>query len=316
MYRKTERYGKYVAAMIFAVAMMLFFNHTDVMAATGQITTGGSNVALREGPGTDYDTLDSLENGETVTINGEVDGWYKVTHGDVNGYVRSDLITVTDASGLDEDDTQTDDGQTTDGAGASDADTGTSAITNVDTSKLNTELTIYAGAGAYTPYAVLDESLLPKGYTQTTATVSGGEIPAAYYEATGLTLVCAYDGTDSCLLLYDTQTQIFTNCICFTTSQGQYIIVENPPADATIPQTYSATYLPMDTIQTYTVYISVAEDSVDNLYYVYAMDETGKERLWDLDVTELYYGFSFHEREGKYSKLELDWIDDIRDLLG
>ena len=47
---------------------------------------------------------------------------------------------------------------------------------------------------------------------------------------------------------------------------------------------------------------------------VYTMDETNKERLWDSGVTEMYYDFSFHEREGKYSKFELDWMDDIHDI--
>ena len=47
---------------------------------------------VRSGPGTNYDQISSLRNRNVVSILGISDGWYKISSGDVTGYVSSDYI--------------------------------------------------------------------------------------------------------------------------------------------------------------------------------------------------------------------------------
>ncbi len=64
--------------------------------------SGGLNV--RSGPGTTYEKVASLQNGDKVTIMEVLDnGWYKITYSGANGqdsigYVKSDYVTAQDTS--------------------------------------------------------------------------------------------------------------------------------------------------------------------------------------------------------------------------
>ncbi|RKM61216.1 hypothetical protein D6855_04805 [Butyrivibrio sp. CB08] len=76
---------------------------TAVDAKSATITEESVNV--REGAGTKYNSVGKVTKGDTVTITGEATGtdnktWYQVTFGSSNktGYVRSDLLQVSEAA--------------------------------------------------------------------------------------------------------------------------------------------------------------------------------------------------------------------------
>ena len=45
---------------------------------TGTVTTNGSNLNVRTGPGIGYDIISSLANGSQIKVLGEKDGWYQI----------------------------------------------------------------------------------------------------------------------------------------------------------------------------------------------------------------------------------------------
>ena len=62
----------------------------------GSVTAGVVNAGplnVRSGPGTGYDRIGSLKKGAAVTILETLDGWIKITSGDVTGYVSAQYIT-------------------------------------------------------------------------------------------------------------------------------------------------------------------------------------------------------------------------------
>ncbi len=72
--------------------------------ASNQQTTGVVNAGplnVRSGPGTKYDRVGSLKEGAAVTIL-ETDGsWYKISCGNISGYVSGEYITLNTASSED-----------------------------------------------------------------------------------------------------------------------------------------------------------------------------------------------------------------------
>lgn len=62
----------------------------------GTVTTQGSRLNLREGSGMNYKIIGKLDNGTTVTVLGEENGWYKVTVNGQTGYVSGKYLTVTE----------------------------------------------------------------------------------------------------------------------------------------------------------------------------------------------------------------------------
>lgn len=65
---------------------------TDIDLGTGSMDPWLSNV--RQWASTDAPVVKQLYSGEKVDIHGFDNGWYKITSGDVSGYVRSDLVTL------------------------------------------------------------------------------------------------------------------------------------------------------------------------------------------------------------------------------
>jgi len=65
--------------------------------ATGSVS--GNNVNMRERPNTTSSVLGSYSTGTSMTVIGINAGWYKVEHGSLVGYIRSDLMTLL-SSGL------------------------------------------------------------------------------------------------------------------------------------------------------------------------------------------------------------------------
>ena len=50
---------------------------------------------MASGPGREYGVVASAQNGAEVTIQGEENGWYKVTYnGSKTGYVSKDFVSV------------------------------------------------------------------------------------------------------------------------------------------------------------------------------------------------------------------------------
>ncbi|MCI8687729.1 MAG: SH3 domain-containing protein [Lawsonibacter sp.] len=61
----------------------------------GKIVNAEKGVNIRSGPGTDYDIVASASNGSRVTVQGEENGWYKVTYNSTkSGYIRKDFISL------------------------------------------------------------------------------------------------------------------------------------------------------------------------------------------------------------------------------
>ena len=69
---------------------------SSVTAGTkGTITGADTGLNIRSGPGREYDVVASAQNGAEVTIQGEENGWYKVTYnGSKTGYVSKDFVSV------------------------------------------------------------------------------------------------------------------------------------------------------------------------------------------------------------------------------
>lgn len=64
--------------------------------AVGKVT--GDDVLMRSSPSTSGSILGSTNAGETVTIIGINNGWYKVKYAGNTGYIRSDFITIIDGA--------------------------------------------------------------------------------------------------------------------------------------------------------------------------------------------------------------------------
>ncbi len=78
----------------------------DVAIGYGLVQTDGATLNVRSGAGTDFDKVAVLNNGAVVEIVGIDNGWYKISTGDVAGYVSSDyMVTCKDSAGSRGDDT-------------------------------------------------------------------------------------------------------------------------------------------------------------------------------------------------------------------
>lgn len=68
---------------------------TGASAETGAVpVVNAGPLNVRSGPGTGYDRVGSLNKGTEVTILEAVDGWYKVSAGNVVGYVSAQYISL------------------------------------------------------------------------------------------------------------------------------------------------------------------------------------------------------------------------------
>ena len=63
---------------------------------TGTVTASALNV--RCGAGMDYSVIDVIYRGDSVKVLGEDGSWYEIAYDDVEGYVYSDYLTVTESS--------------------------------------------------------------------------------------------------------------------------------------------------------------------------------------------------------------------------
>ena len=73
----------------------------DMDLGFGVVTDVDSMLNVRTGPDTEYELVGTLRNRTVVSIIGIDNGWYKISHNDMTGYVSSDYIaTCKDSSGL------------------------------------------------------------------------------------------------------------------------------------------------------------------------------------------------------------------------
>ena len=72
-------------------------NHTpDASGRTGTVTTPGTRLNVRTGAGTDHDIITQLQNGSSVKVIGEKDGWYEIEIPAGYGYVSGEFLDVSD----------------------------------------------------------------------------------------------------------------------------------------------------------------------------------------------------------------------------
>lgn len=77
----------------------------DVDLGCGVVDTDGSTLNVRSGPDTDHERTASLDSGTVVSILGVDNGWFKISLGDITGYVSSDyMVTCKDETGARGDD--------------------------------------------------------------------------------------------------------------------------------------------------------------------------------------------------------------------
>ena len=80
---------------------------TEVSDTTGTVSTGGTELFVRSGPGTSYSKLGYLTSGKTFAITGKAQDssgtwWYRLTYNGKTGYVSSKFVTVKTSSGATE----------------------------------------------------------------------------------------------------------------------------------------------------------------------------------------------------------------------
>ena len=74
----------------------LNYTVTDVESYTAYVKTKGSRLSVRLHPKTDARVLGKLPNGSELTVIGETEYFYKVTAGDLTGFVLSRYVTKDD----------------------------------------------------------------------------------------------------------------------------------------------------------------------------------------------------------------------------
>lgn len=69
---------------------------TEKTEKIGTVTTNGGRLNVRDGAGINNPIIGQLTSGDTVTVTGEENGWYKVVVPKKEGYVCGDYLTVSD----------------------------------------------------------------------------------------------------------------------------------------------------------------------------------------------------------------------------
>jgi len=58
------------------------------------VRSNSDSLRIRKGPGTNYEIVGQMSNGDTATYLGTESGWYKIQRGSVTGYVSSQYATL------------------------------------------------------------------------------------------------------------------------------------------------------------------------------------------------------------------------------
>ena len=102
---KVQNRLRVMAGMLMLFAVMAvglgLFSITSRADSAGKVTA--TSAKIRKEPSTSSETLASLEQNDAVNIKGQVKGsdgytWYQVDDSNLTGYIRSDLVSITDGS--------------------------------------------------------------------------------------------------------------------------------------------------------------------------------------------------------------------------
>ena len=85
-----------VEAEVLAAILEILNSASEDSETTGTVTASALNV--RCGAGMDYSVIDVIYRGDIVQVLGSDGSWYEITYDDVEGYVYSDYLTVTESS--------------------------------------------------------------------------------------------------------------------------------------------------------------------------------------------------------------------------
>ena len=85
-----------VESEVLAAILEILNSASEDSETTGTVTASALNV--RCGAGMDYSVIDVIYRGDTVQVLDEDGSWYEITYDDVEGYVYSDYLTVTESS--------------------------------------------------------------------------------------------------------------------------------------------------------------------------------------------------------------------------
>lgn len=69
-------------------------NNSSSSASGQTVKITGNSVNVRRGPGTNYDVIGSMQNGDTATYIGKEGDWYQIRRGNITGYVSATYATV------------------------------------------------------------------------------------------------------------------------------------------------------------------------------------------------------------------------------
>ena len=87
-----------LAALLFCSAAFATDQPTAAYYETQQVTAGvmisEAEANVRKGPGKDYGVITRMDTGETCTVLGEENGWYKISFEGYEGYILKDFIEV------------------------------------------------------------------------------------------------------------------------------------------------------------------------------------------------------------------------------
>ena len=146
---------------------------------TGTLTTDGSSLNMRSGPGTGYSILASIPGSATLTLLSLENGWYKTTYNGKTGYVSSDYVKLTVAAQNEQPAAPSDEPDSRSADASDEQDSATLGIgaPNTGSSSLN----LRSGPG--TGYSVLTS--IPGSATLTLLSLENGWYKTSYNGKTG-----------------------------------------------------------------------------------------------------------------------------------
>ena len=122
-------------------------NTTTNASGTGTVVGVSSTLNIRSGAGTGHSVVGHLRNGETVNITGKENGWYRINHNGVTGYVSAEYLKEGSSGG--------------NNSGSTNAGSSSNTTTNVSGKgtvvNVSTSLNVRLGAG--TEHAVVGSLL-------------------------------------------------------------------------------------------------------------------------------------------------------------
>lgn len=294
------------------------------VATVWALPSGGEsisgNIIVRDN--VNGNQIGSLNEGQKVTIKGQKEGtdgynWYEITFDwngvETDGWVRSDLID-TNSSGNDDATSENGDNENTEGE-AEDGD-------------------FLIGSSAYDIADSIPQEDIPDGFSETTITYAGEEVPAVKFESADLFLLYLQnvsDTGDAGFYVFDSERDIATPFLREEMKDG-YVILVNVPEE--IAAEVSGRYVQSDcsfeegSVMAYQ--LQETDDQMDaaaaisDFYYMYGITQSGEGGWYLYDAADetlqrsianmQYGGVSQEDDEGDASAISFD-ADSITRML-